>query len=807
MIIIEVLRLENLSKFYTTDSSVVVGLTGVSLSFSTGEFVALTGESGSGKSTLAHVLSGILPYESGELYIYGQPTSHYDAYDWSKYRRDLISFISQSYGILPGNTVTENVESALILSGLSACEAKERTSDILDEVELTEYKNRKAGKLSSGQKQRLSIARALAKPSKILIADEPTGNLDRENSEKIISLLKRASSERLVILITHEFDEAKDAATRRIILSDGAVVTDAKLADVGDVTDITDAPEKAETKGKKKALAPYVTSLTLRSRPVFTAVLCLLLAVTMFISFVFVGNFIIALDDTSTRIYESDAFFNSTHERLIVMRSDGKPLTDDEFDTILSYNHVENIERYGYVNDLVYHYRDGIDLVYKESIVLGPGYDAILNPDAYTIETKPEFTEKNYRYVKTLPYTGGDILVSGRAPESVYEVVSADPDYAVGDTVKVYIRNINAWAVGAYLPIELTVVGTTEYGYGLYFSDELASALSNPAFPRDPYEPHLPWGMKFVFLPYDSQYEVEENLDHILEMDSNGGSTVIMPSESDEKEDENEEFVLADELYLFPGGTNTNVLPPFIITGTNGETINLSPCTITKEGKDPEGNPLFFGYTYYHKAGISNVIFLSDATFERFVPRETNQIGVYIEDYSYTERVTDALTGDGYITVSPYKLGSTKVNEKLAQERLITLAVCAATFIISFVLELILLRTMFASLHEYYKLMSSTGMTAKTASIAVSLLLFVTTVIGEAIGIGVICLLNASDVTRVVNIFKYLDAPLIVLLFCLHFLTVLISLPGIHVSLKRAVFGRGKSSYDIDFTLMEEDAK
>ena len=152
----EVLRLENLSKFYTTDSGITVGLTGINLSFSIGEFVALTGESGSGKSTMAHVLGGILPYESGELYVMGRPTSHYDADDWANYRRDMISFISQSYGILPGNTVAENVESALRLSGLSKEEAVSRTDAILREVELTEFKNRKAVKLSSGQKQRLS---------------------------------------------------------------------------------------------------------------------------------------------------------------------------------------------------------------------------------------------------------------------------------------------------------------------------------------------------------------------------------------------------------------------------------------------------------------------------------------------------------------------------------------------------------------------------------------------------------------------------------------------------------------------------
>ena len=128
----EILRLENLSKFYTSENAVVMGLTGIHLSFSVGEFVALTGESGSGKSTLAHVLGGILPYESGELYVEGNPTSHYDVNDWAAYRRDMISFISQNYGILPGNTVSENIENTLRLSGLTKEQAKERADAILE---------------------------------------------------------------------------------------------------------------------------------------------------------------------------------------------------------------------------------------------------------------------------------------------------------------------------------------------------------------------------------------------------------------------------------------------------------------------------------------------------------------------------------------------------------------------------------------------------------------------------------------------------------------------------------------------------
>lgn len=220
------LILENISKYYTSGQSVVMGLQGVSLEFALGEFVVITGESGSGKSTLAKLIAGILPYESGEVSINGKPTSHYGLPDWEQYRIDRISFISQNYDILPGCTVIENVVSALILTGMDKTRAKGRAEEILTEVELLDKKKRRAAKLSSGQKQRLSIARALAKPASILIADEPTGNLDEENTLNICTLLRQISKTSLVVMVTHEEQIARFFADRIITLSDGRVAAD-----------------------------------------------------------------------------------------------------------------------------------------------------------------------------------------------------------------------------------------------------------------------------------------------------------------------------------------------------------------------------------------------------------------------------------------------------------------------------------------------------------------------------------------------------------------------------------------------------
>ncbi len=761
----EVLRLENLSKYYTSENSVVMGLTGITLSFSTGEFVAITGESGSGKSTLAHVLGGILPYESGELYIYGNPTSHYDADDRARYRRDMISFISQSYGILPGNTVFENVESALLFSGLTPNEARSRTDAILADVELSELKKRKAGKLSSGQKQRLSIARALAKSSKILIADEPTGNLDRENSDKIMKLLKRASRDRLVILITHEFEEAKDIATRRIVLADGTVVTDAMISqNIRNESDPTPVEESVpDLPEKKKRLVPYVAALTARSRPIFVTALAILLAATTFITFVFLGTFIIATDDSPTRIYDTEAFYNGARNRIVIMRFDGEPLTEEDYDTIISRKYAESIERLGYVNDYIYHYRAEEDYEIHDTIVFAPDYHPLTNPGAYSKEKVVEFSDNDLKFVRTVPYTGSNEISEGRAPEGAYEVVSADPDYGIGDEVTVYIRNKNLWNPSRSLKFTVKVVGTSNAGTGLYFSDKFAAMITTDVTPHLSYNETHPWPTSYIFAPY---------AEGMFSLDSS-----------------------TPEDYTFGEGE-------FIISNMN-ERPNID-IGMKMALPYPDGTMERLVCSAKHNESFYSLIIVSNDVFDSIISTESDQVSLYIKDYAYTDRVIDSLVEDGYIAVSPYQLGSVTVDEDLANERMLTLVICAAIFLISFILQSIMLRSMFSSLHEHYRLMSNTGLTPDPAYRSCGLLVLIMSLVGELIGGASIVLLNLSGYDRVVNIFKYLDTGTLLLLLLIHFLTVLLSLISIVRGLKRSVFCGKKNGDDINFELMED---
>ncbi len=237
------LELKNIGKIYVSEGNVAVGIRGVNATFEKGEFVAITGASGSGKSTLLNVISGMDSYEEGELYIEGHPTSHYVQAEWEEYRKEYISFIFADYNILESFTVLQNVEMALMHID-DTKERKRRALELIDRVGLTPWLKHKGSKLSGGQKQRTVIARALAKDSPIILADEPTGNLDSETSKEIIALLKEVSQDKLLIVVTHNFDQVEQQATRHIRIFDGAVESDKEMG--GEVI----APAMSETENE-----------------------------------------------------------------------------------------------------------------------------------------------------------------------------------------------------------------------------------------------------------------------------------------------------------------------------------------------------------------------------------------------------------------------------------------------------------------------------------------------------------------------------------------------------------------------------
>ena len=220
------LQLKEIVKNYCTGDQTVEALKGVSLSFRKSEFVAILGPSGCGKTTLLNIVGGLDRYTSGDIVINGVSTRLYDDGDWDAYRNHSIGFIFQSYNLIPHQTILENVELALTLSGVPSKERKKRAEDALKKVGLGDKINKLPAQLSGGQMQRVAIARAIVNDPDIILADEPTGALDTETSIQVMDILRELSKDRLIVMVTHNPDLASEYATRIIRLKDGRVRED-----------------------------------------------------------------------------------------------------------------------------------------------------------------------------------------------------------------------------------------------------------------------------------------------------------------------------------------------------------------------------------------------------------------------------------------------------------------------------------------------------------------------------------------------------------------------------------------------------
>ena len=223
------LELKNVSKFYYGKDTVASGFTRVNLKLDNNEFIAITGESGSGKSTLLNVISGLDTYEEGEMYINGEETSGYTELDFENYRKKYIGNIFQNFNLVNSYTVYQNVELVLLINGYKKRKVKKKILEVLEKVDLLKYKNTKVSKLSGGQKQRVAIARALIKETPIIVADEPTGNLDSKTAENIIELLHEVSKDKLVIIVTHNYEQVEKYVTRKLTMHDGKIIEDKKI--------------------------------------------------------------------------------------------------------------------------------------------------------------------------------------------------------------------------------------------------------------------------------------------------------------------------------------------------------------------------------------------------------------------------------------------------------------------------------------------------------------------------------------------------------------------------------------------------
>ena len=278
------LKLQNIGKIYDSNDILTIGIRGVNLELDYNEFVIIEGESGSGKSTLLNVIGANDTYEEGELYFEGMETSHYSESEWEKYREQNIATVFQDFNIIENLTVLENVELALLRIE-NRSERIRIAKSLIERVGLSKQTNQKGSRLSGGEKQRTVIARALAKDSPIILADEPTGNLDVKSSKEVAALLKEVSKDKLVIVVTHNPEYFNQYATRKVRIYDGRVSEDTVIEKPDTSRKVEKRVVKPATKKQNLKNTFWLGVLNYKSRPRFTSLMsCALIiaAITVF---------------------------------------------------------------------------------------------------------------------------------------------------------------------------------------------------------------------------------------------------------------------------------------------------------------------------------------------------------------------------------------------------------------------------------------------------------------------------------------------------------------------------------------------
>lgn len=333
------LKLENVSKYYYNNGIIAVGFSKVNLELKLGEFVVITGESGSGKSTLLNVISGLDSYEDGEMFINGKETSHYTEKDFEDYRRKYIANIFQSFNLVNSYTVYQNIELVMLLNGYKKYKVKKQILKIIDEVGLTKFKNTKVSKLSGGQKQRVAIARAMVKDTPIIVADEPTGNLDTESAKDVLEILKRVAKDKLVVMVTHNIEQVEQYATRVIKMHDGRIIEN------NEIKKIEEEPKIEASKYKNLTLFNKFR-LGIRNTFNIKSKFVLLLVVFAFMSTALVaeyGSFKAAEEDSLDEGVSSWVLQDTSKERILVRKQDKTAFVDSDLENIKALSNINTV--------------------------------------------------------------------------------------------------------------------------------------------------------------------------------------------------------------------------------------------------------------------------------------------------------------------------------------------------------------------------------------------------------------------------------------------------------------------------------
>ena len=645
------IRLKNVSKFYYSKGIIASGISRVNLDLNVGEFVVITGESGSGKSTLLNVISGLDTYEEGEMYIEGKETSHYTATDFESYRQKYISCIFQSFNLISSYTVYQNVALAMQIDGCSNEEIRQKVPEIIEKVGLSEYKNRKVSRLSGGQKQRVAIARALAKDTRILVADEPTGNLDSVSAEGIVELLTEISADKLVIVVTHNFDQFKDHATRVIKMHDGKIVEDTGLAERRKAVSYTaeDGGRDAgsEDEPRRKSIR-YGTQLRLGIRNTFNlpAKLLLLLLVFFFVVSAVTAQYVTVRQQKDTVSEEgwNNYFMNYNPKRIIVKKTDNSAFTRADYEAIENAPHVERLIREDMLFDSSI-YMENKDFSFS-------GY--MLNIS--NLDKKPDLGD--------MPEKDNEVVLSGYDDGWTF---GEKPKELIGKTFTVTTDD------GSDHKIKVAGIslkeGSGEESYGsseseIYLSDAMISEVRRGMYASNSTTTMLINGNEETVFPGNGGLVTNEKVPE---------GYILLPTSYDPMFKKG--YAAGNEVKLSVKALYYKESLDLMIMGTYGEKT-FEKKTGYKDLAEHDGE-----------------IYINPVDYRRLYEKGSYQVSVFVDDTRNMEGMKDMLERGGYHTLVLKDHISNFMNEELVSVIQLPLAViiCLAVFFIAyFVIRLIL---------------------------------------------------------------------------------------------------------------------
>lgn len=690
------IKLQNISKYYYSETAVTQALQGINLEFRMGEFVAITGESGSGKSTLLRIISGMDTFDDGELYVDGQPTFQYDEDDWEEYRRTKIGFVFQDYSLIGHYTAKENIVSALLIMGVPEKEAGDKAIHYLERVGLSAQRDQRASKLSSGQKQRLSIARALAKNTDIIVADEPTGNLDSETGAQIVKLLRDLSQDHLVIMVTHNYEQVEKYVTRKVRLHDGSLILDvsentdteqkSEMSENVDNNEKTTAGKKSENNEERlrdRTIGRIFVRMNAVRQPEKIALFMGFFLAAAIVSFLFIGQLLMNADDIYTKKYSATSFARKDDKRISIRRKDQKFMTKKDIDRLTKMKHVVSVDQYDIVNDVNYYFEEGKD--YRQEY----GYNRMStsNEGGLYDSQNVEYVKKD-QYMRSSSCLKKSDLVKGSLPKKIDEVVLYDRGkYKVGDTITFFYTSDVLWSsTENYIQRKMKVSGLLKNkDKQVYFSPEICTMLQST----------VTGGKVFYEYAYNQQLGKYQ------------GQATLWPIVGDIVKKDNELCVSgAYEAAVYRAEDNDLTLLD------QSGLLHIDQYDKDMKSKDVKQIENVETGEKINGCG-ANFAEVSQNIYEKYYRTDSRQASVYITSYAKMDHVLKALDKAGYEAVSTLRFGADEYDSDLVQERLRTIGVAVAILLVMMAAEILILRSIFKIQIKDQKILKFMGMSTK----------------------------------------------------------------------------------------------